>query len=120
MSGAVHDLEGDMNEATVMIDATDSSLQRRQRGPRIRLPLTDDHAWNMEEVAYFLGVSVSTIRNLERDGELPALPRIRKRVTFDPKTIRAFRDGWRPPPGWRPAAPATQVSGLDGTRRAKR
>lgn len=63
-----------------------------------RLPLSDDRSWGVQEVAYFLNVSESTIRNLERDGELPALPRIGTRIIFDPKVVRAFRDGWRPPP----------------------
>jgi hypothetical protein len=65
------------------------------------LPLTHDRSWAITDVAYFLNVSESTIRNLERAGQLPALPRIGKRVTFDPKVVQAFRDGWRPPPGWR-------------------
>lgn len=65
-------------------------------------PLSDDRSWGVQEVAYFLNVSESTIRNLERDGELPALPRIGTRIIFDPKVVRAFRDGWRPPPRGRP------------------
>lgn len=93
---------------------------KRDRGGKLRLPLTDDHSWNMAESAYFLGVSVSTVRNLERDGGLPALPRIGKRVTFDPKIVRAFRDGWRPPPGWRRQAPPPQVFPIDDARHAPR
>lgn len=58
--------------------------------------LTDDRSWSVQDVAYFLNVSASTVRNLERDGELPALPRIGTRIIFDPKVVRAFRDGWRP------------------------
>ncbi len=108
-----------MNEATTTIEETDAKFPQRQRSNRVRLPLTDDHAWNMEEVAYFLGVSVSTVRNLERDGELPALPRIRTRITFDPKIVRAFRDGWRPPPGWRPTVPAPEVLGTAAKRLAR-
>lgn len=65
---------------------------------KARPPLSDDRSWGVQEVAYFLNVSESTIRNLERDGELPALPRIGTRIIFDPKVVRAFRDGWRPPP----------------------
>jgi hypothetical protein len=67
-----------------------------ERKPRPRRPLNDDRSWDIQDVAYFLNVSDSTIRNLERSGQLPALPRIGKRVTFDPKVVRAFRDGWRP------------------------
>jgi len=73
----------------------------RQRRPRA--PLSDDRSWDIQDVAYFLNVSESTIRNLERSGQLPALPRIGKRVTFDAKVVRAFREGWRPSPvGTRP------------------
>lgn len=66
---------------------------------RPRPPLSDDRSWSVQDVAYFLNVSESTVRNLERDRKLPALPRIGTRITFDPKVVRAFRDGWRPPPG---------------------
>ncbi len=90
----------------------------RERRPRS--PLTDDRSWDIQDVAYFLNVSESTVRNLERGGQLPALPRIGKRVTFDPKVVRAFRDGWRPPPGWRRQAPPPQVFPLDDARRAQR
>jgi hypothetical protein len=83
--------------------------EKRQRGSRLRLPLTDDHSWSTAETAYFLGVSEGTVRNLERDDELPSLPRIRGRVTFDPKVVRAFRDGWRPTPGWRRQGPPPQL-----------
>ena len=68
------------------------------RHSKRRPPLSDDRSWGVQEVAYFLNVSESTVRNLERDGELPALPRIGTRIIFDPKIVRAFRDGWRPPP----------------------
>jgi len=71
------------------------------RHGRPRLPLTDDRSWDVQDVAYFLHVSESTVRNLERDRELPALPRIGARVTFDPKVVWAFRDGWRPASGGR-------------------
>jgi predicted DNA-binding transcriptional regulator AlpA len=65
-------------------------------GPRApRLPLTDDRAWDARDVAYFLGVSYSTVRNLVNAGALPALPRIGTRLTFDPKQVRALRErGW--------------------------
>ncbi len=65
--------------------------------PKQRPPLSDDRSWSVQDVAYFLNVSESMVRNLERDGELPALPRIGTRVIFDPKVVRAFREGWRPP-----------------------
>ena len=74
--------------------------------PRPRPILTDDRSWSVQDVAYFLNVSESTVRNLERDGELPALPRIGTRIIFDPKIVRAFRDGWRPAPrGGRASGP---------------
>jgi hypothetical protein len=76
-------------------------------------PLTDDRSWSFAEVAYFLNVSESTVRNLERIGALPALPRIGRRVNFDPKVVRAFRDGWRPSSGRRPV-PLPDVRGLPG------
>ncbi len=60
-----------------------------------RLPLTDDRAWDVRDVAYFLNVSPSMVRKLEREGKLPALPRYCNRITFDPKVVRAFRDGAR-------------------------
>jgi hypothetical protein len=82
-----------------MSGASNTASGGRERPPRP--PLSDDRSWDIQDVAYFLNVSESTIRNLERSGQLPALPRIGKRVTFDPKVVRAFRDGWRPPPGWR-------------------
>jgi hypothetical protein len=56
-----------------------------------RAPTTDDRPWEIPEAAYVLGVSCSTVRNLERDGELPALPRIRGRVRFDPAVVRRLR-----------------------------
>jgi hypothetical protein len=55
--------------------------------------LTDDRAWSVADVAYFLNVSDSMVRKLEREGKLPSLPRYCSRVTFDPKVVRAFRDG---------------------------
>ncbi|MBI5071125.1 MAG: helix-turn-helix domain-containing protein [Deltaproteobacteria bacterium] len=75
------------------------------------LPLTDDRAWSFAEVAYFLNVSESTVRNLERDGSLPALPRIGRRVIFDPRVIRAFREGWRPSKGRQPESPPAVQGG---------
>ncbi len=39
---------------------------RRPSAPRLRLPLTDDRSWSFAEAAYFLSVSESTDRNLER------------------------------------------------------
>lgn len=85
-----------------------------------RRPLTDDRSWDFQDVAYFLSVSESTIRNLERAGQLPALPRIGKRVTFDPAIVRAFRDGWRPPPGWRPQPRSPQAPPTADALRAQR
>jgi hypothetical protein len=68
-----------------------------------RPPLNDDRSWSVQDVAYFLNISESMVRNLERDGDLPALPRIGTRIIFDPKVVRAFRDGWRPPRPGRPS-----------------
>jgi Helix-turn-helix domain len=76
-----------------------SEAQENRRPHPPQLPLTDDRAWSFAEVAYFLNVSESTVRNLERAGTLPALPRIGRRVIFDPKVVRAFREGWRPANG---------------------
>jgi len=78
---------------------------------RPRLPLTDDRSWSFAEVAYFLNVSESTVRNLERDGSLPALPRIGRRVIFDPRVVRAFREGWRPSKGRQPESPPAVQGG---------
>ena len=80
---------------------------------RARPPLTDDRSWSVQDVAYFLNVSESTVRNLERDGELPALPRIGTRIIFDPKIVRAFRDGWRPPERSRASARPAIFPGTD-------
>lgn len=77
-------------------------MSEDREGRRPHPPLTDDRAWSFAEVAYFLNVSESTVRNLERAGTLPALPRIGRRVIFDPKVVRAFREGWRPASGARP------------------
>ena len=85
---------------------------------RARPPLTDDRSWSVQDVAYFLNVSESTVRNLERDGELPALPRIGSRIIFDPKVVRAFRDGWRPPHAGRTSARPVMLSTPD--RRGRR
>jgi len=52
----------------------------------------DDCAWGIEHVAMFLGVSESMVRKLERENRLRALPRIGRRVTFDPHVVRAFRE----------------------------
>ena len=94
-----------------------AEMPKRSRRPRP--PLTDDRSWDVVDVAYFLNISESSVRNLEAAGQLPSLPRITTRVLFDPKIVRAFRDGWRPPPGWRAPVPAPQVVPLD-QRRAKR
>ncbi len=83
------------------------SSGRRPRRRDLRLPLTDDRSWSIPEVAYVLGICETHVRNLERSGQLPALPRIGKRVLFDPKVVRAFREGWRPPPGSRIQVPAS-------------
>lgn len=58
-----------------------------------RPPLADDRAWGVEDVAYFLNVSESLVRKLEREGQLPALPRIGRRLNFDSAVVRAFRSG---------------------------
>ncbi len=82
-----------------------------QPSAKPRPPLTDDRSWSVQGVAYFLNVSESMVRNLERDGELlPSLPRIGTRIIFDPKVVRAFRDGWRPP---RPGRPSVRRRILD-------
>ena len=89
------------------------SAERRvpsQPRQKQRPALTDDRSWDVQDVAYFLHVSESTVRNLERDRQLPALPRIGTRVTFDPKVVRAFRDGWRPSPAGRASAGQPKVS----------
>jgi hypothetical protein len=91
------------------VRAAQSEKAGRQSKPRP--PLNDDRSWGVQEVAYFLNVSESTVRNLERDGELPALPRIGTRVIFDPKIVRSFRDGWRPPPRGRAPAGTLARSG---------
>jgi len=97
------DWESGMSEATT----------KPKRARRPRPPLSDDRSWDVQEVAYFLNVSASKVRGLEREGQLPALPRIGTRLLFDPRVVRAFRDGWRPPPGWRPGPPEPRMAGLD-------
>lgn len=52
-----------------------------------------DRAVGVTEAALFLGYSKSQVRKLERLGILPSLPRRCNRVTFDPRILRAFRDG---------------------------
>ena len=39
-----------------------------------RPPLADDRAWGVEDVAYFLNVSDSLVRKLERERKLPPSP----------------------------------------------
>ena len=75
-----------MNES-IKLRSTDRSA------PLPRLPLTDDRAWSVGDVAYFLGYSESEVRKLERYRRLPSLPRHCNRITFDPRVVRAFRDG---------------------------
>lgn len=58
-----------------------------------RPELRDDRSWGVEDVAYFLCVSETMVRSLERTGKLPAFPRIGRRLTFDPQVVRAFRAG---------------------------
>ena len=57
------------------------------------IPLADDRAWGVEDVAYFLNISESLVRKLERERKLPALPRIGRRLNFDPQIVKAFRAG---------------------------
>jgi hypothetical protein len=103
------------------------SAERRVRLPHLSQPrqkprpaLTDDRSWSVQDVAYFLNVSASTVRNLERDGELPALPRIGTRIIFDPKVVRAFRDGWRPEEGERRPASIARFPTHPGSDRTGR
>jgi len=56
-------------------------------------PLDDDRAWDVDDVAYFLNVSVAFVRRLEQNGKLPAFPRFGRRLLFDPEIVRAFRAG---------------------------
>jgi hypothetical protein len=98
---------------------TASHGRKGRRKRELRLPLTDDRSWNIAEVAYFLNLGETKVRNLESAGQLPALPRIGTRVTFDPPVVRAFRAGWRPPPGWRPTPPSQDFP-VDGARRPQR
>ena len=58
-----------------------------------------DRAVDVAGAAAFLGYSISQVRKLERLGMLPSLPRRCNRVTFDPKVLRAFRDGSLRAPG---------------------
>ncbi|MCM2334543.1 MAG: helix-turn-helix domain-containing protein [Anaeromyxobacteraceae bacterium] len=74
----------------------------------------------MQDVAYFLNVSESTVRNLERDRVLPALPRIGTRIIFDPQVVRAFRDGWRPAEGERGRATFAKHPAHPGSNRTRR
>src|SRR6267378_7243347 len=83
--------------------------QRKKDVPRA--PTSDDRPWETTEVAYFLGVSCGTVRNLERDGELPALPRIRGRVRFDPVIVRRFRHTGSAPAQHSPRASPTTPFG---------
>ena len=92
----------------------------RRRGARPRQPLTDDRSWDVQDVAYFLHVSESTVRNLERDRQLPALPRIGTRVTFDPTVVRAFRGGWRPSGGGRPSGSRPMLDSRPASHRQGR
>ena len=65
-------------QGVVAVDARQDGGGAQHSEPRP--PLRDDRSWGVQEVAYFLNVSESTVRKLERDGELPALPRIGTRI----------------------------------------
>ncbi len=52
-----------------------------------------DSACGVAEVAAFLGWSESMVRKVEQDGRLPSLPRIGRRLNFDPAVVRSFRAG---------------------------
>lgn len=91
-------------------DGREDGAGQASRKPRPAL--TDDRSWSVQDVAYFLNVSESTVRNLERDGELPALPRIGTRIIFDPRIVRAFREGWRPPSRGRTSGRASGWAGM--------
>jgi hypothetical protein len=61
--------------------------------PTAALDALADRAVGVAEAALFLGYSKTQVRKLERLGLLPPLPRRCNRVTFDPRVLRAFRDG---------------------------
>ncbi len=108
-------------EAPGLLQAPDRHERAtRQRAAKPRAELSDDRSWSVQDVAYFLNVSESTVRNLERDGELPALPRIGTRIIFDPRIVRAFRDGWRPPGRGRTSGSAGMFLALPDPHREQR
>ncbi len=55
--------------------------------------LSDEPAWGVPEVARYLNVSRSLVRKLEKGRKLPALPRIGRRLNFDPAVVRQYRAG---------------------------
>jgi len=76
-----------------MVDNGSAGAPRAQRVGEPRLPPGDEAAWDVSQVAYYLGVSPSLVRKLEALGKLPAQPRISRRLTFEPAAVRAFRSG---------------------------
>lgn len=54
--------------------------------------LPEDRPWSAREAAYYLNVSEALVRKLEQLGRLPALPRIGRRINFDPKVVKQFRE----------------------------
>ncbi len=92
----------------------------RKRAAKPRAELSDDRSWSVQDVAYFLNVSESTVRNLEREGKLPSLPRIGTRIIFDPRIVRAFRDGWRSPARGRTSGSAGMFLPLPDSHREQR
>jgi hypothetical protein len=57
------------------------------------LPAGEDGAWSIKQTALYLGISAAMVRKLEDQGVLLPLPRIGRRVIYDPRDVRAFRAG---------------------------
>lgn len=76
---------------------SDHAGAQGEAGPDQRRPDPDAPCWRIAEVAAVLLVSDSTVRNFERAGSLPALPRMGRLVRFDPAVVMRFLRGARGP-----------------------
>ena len=56
------------------------------------MPTTTTRLMNSRELADYLSVSISTVKRLTRDGQVPVV-RVRSRVRYDPQAVvRALTD----------------------------
>lgn len=62
------------------------------------MPTPDEPLWTAQEVATYLRVSLSTVYNLRRAGDLPVV-QVGSLYRFHPEAVRGYARGERPAPG---------------------